>query len=140
MHDAARLLAGSWLPRRRQWVVRLLAAAACLVALAITAFTAAWTATVDFGTSYTVNAATNTVRVVVTAATQLVICLAANPMRDHPRGDRVLRAAARRGRHHPARRGQRPVAAVAAYLLASIPGYALAGFRKDTSGTEAAMK
>ena len=31
----AGLLAGSWLPRRRQWVIRLLAAAACLVALGL---------------------------------------------------------------------------------------------------------
>jgi NADH-quinone oxidoreductase subunit N len=65
----AGLLAGSWLPRRRQWVIQLLAAAACLAAVAATAFTPAGTHTLDFGSSYSIDAATNAVRVVVAAAT-----------------------------------------------------------------------
>ncbi len=77
----AGLLAGSWLPRGRQWLIRAMTAAACLAGLAVAALAATQPAATDFGTSY-----------------------------------------------------------VAGYLLASVPGYALAGFFKDAPGTEAAMK
>lgn len=132
------LLAGSWLPRRRQWAVRLLAAAACLAALAATAFTPAG---LDFGTSYAIDVATGTVRIVVTAATLLVICLSADEIRAHPRETEfyVLLLLAALGTVVLA--GANDLLLLfAAYLLASVPGYALAGFRKDALGTEAAMK
>ena len=128
----AGLLAGSWLPRQRQWPIRLLAVAACLAALASTAFTLAGTATVDFGTSYAIDVATDTVRIVVAAATLLVICLSAEPLRAHPRETEfyVLLQLAALGTIVLA--GANDLLLLfAAYLLASIPGYALAGFGKD---------
>jgi NADH-quinone oxidoreductase subunit N len=137
----AGLLAGSWLPRQRQWAVRLLAAAACLASLAVTAFTPAGAAGLDFGTSYTVDVATDTIRVVVAAATLLVICLSADSIRAHPRETEfyVLLQLAALGTIVLA--GANDLLLLfAAYLLASVPGYALAGFRKDAAGTEAAMK
>src|SRR5712692_7030037 len=118
-----------------------MAAAACLVALATTAFTAAGTQTVDFGTSYAVDVATNTVRVVVAAATLLVICLSAGGMRAHKRETEfyVLLQLAALGTIVLA--GANDLLLLfAGYLLASVPGYALAGFRKDAPGTEAALK
>lgn len=137
----AGLLAGSWLPRRRQWPVRLLAAAACLAALATAAFTTAGSATLDFGASYAVDVATNTVRVVVAAATLLVICLAAEAMRAHPRETEfyVLLQLAALGTIMMAGADDL-LLLFAGYLLASVPGYALAGFGKDAPGTEAALK
>jgi len=137
----AGLLAGSWLPRQRQWPVRLLAAAACLAVLATAVFTAAGSATVDFGTSYAVDVATDTVRIVVAAATLLVICLSAGAMRAHPRETEfyVLLLLAALGTILLA--GANDLLLLfAGYLLASVPGYALAGFGKDASGTEAALK
>ena len=137
----AGLLAGSWLPRHRQWVIQLIAVAACLAALAATAFTAAGAATTDFGTSYAVDVATDTVRVVVAAATRLVICLSGDAGRAHRRETEfyVLLLLAALGTIVLA--GANDLLLLfAAYLLASIPGYALAGFAKDAPGTEAAMK
>ncbi len=137
----AGLLAGSWLPRRRQWAVGLLAAAACLAALVTTAFTSAGTHTVDFGTSYSIDAATNAVRVVVAAATVLVIGLAGDSMRAHARETEfyVLLLLAALGTIMLA--GANDLLLLfAGYLLASVPGYALAGFGKDAPGTEAALK
>ena len=88
--------------------------------------------TVDFGTSYTVDVATNTVRVVVAAATLAVICLSSDAMRAHPRETEfyVLLLLAALGTIVLA--GANDLLLLfAAYLLASIPGYALAGFGKD---------
>ena len=137
----AGLLAGSWLPRRRQWVIRLMAAAACLVALAATAFTAAGTRETDFGTSYAIDVATNTVRVVVAAATLLVIGLSAGTVQAHKRETEfyVLLLLAALGTIVLA--GANDLLLLfAGYLLASVPAYALAGFAKDSPGTEAALK
>jgi NADH-quinone oxidoreductase subunit N len=137
----AGLLTGSWLPRGRQWPVWLLAVAACLAVLTTTAFSSAGSVTVDFGTSYAVDVATDTVRVVVAAATLLVIGLSAEAMRAHPRETEfyVLLQLAALGTIMLA--GANDLLLLfAGYLLASVPGYALAGFRKDAPGTEAAMK
>ncbi len=138
---AAALLAGSWLPRRRQAIIPVLSAAACLAALAVTAFTSAGAATVDFGSSYAIDVATNTIRVVATAATVMVIGLAARPMRAHPRETEfyVLLQLTALGTIELA--GANDLLLLfAGYLLASVPGYALAGFAKDGPGTEAALK
>ena len=137
----AGLLAGSWLPRRRQYWIRLMAATACLGTLAATAFTSAGSVTVDFGSSYAVDVATDTVRVVVAAATLVIICLAGDTVRAHPRETEfyVLLLLAALGTVVLA--GANDLLLLfAGYLLASIPGYALAGFGKDAPGTEAALK
>ncbi len=135
------LLLGSWLPRRRQWVVRLLAVVSCLVGLAATVAAMGAVPELVFGGSYAVDAATNAVRIIVLAVTLLVICLSIETVRGHRRetefyvlvllgalGAIVLVGASDL------------LLLVAAYLLASIPLYALAGFAKDAPGTEAAMK
>jgi NADH-quinone oxidoreductase subunit N len=135
------LLAGSWLPRRRQWVVRLLAAAGCLVALAATSVAMTRPPVIDFGTSYAIDVATNTVRVIVLAATLLVICLSIDTVHSHPRETEfyVLLQLAALGTIALA--GSNDLLMLfAAYLLASIPSYALAGFFKDSLATEAALK
>jgi NADH-quinone oxidoreductase subunit N len=137
----AGLLAGSWLPRDRQWVIRVLAAAACLVGLAAAGLAATHAATADFGTSYTIDVATSTVRVVVLAATLLVLCLSADAIGGHPRETEfyVLLQLAALGAIVLA--GANDLLLLfAGYLLASVPGYALAGYRKDAPGTEAALK
>ena len=135
------LLAGSWLPRRRQWLVRAMAATACLAGLATAGLGATQPATADFGTSYAIDVATSTVRIIVLAATLLIICLSAGFFAAHPRETEfyVLMQLAALGTIVLA--GANDLLLLfAGYLLASIPGYALAGFRKDAPGTEAAMK
>jgi NADH-quinone oxidoreductase subunit N len=137
----AGLLGGSWLPRRRQWIIRVLAIAACLAGLAATGLAAAHAATADFGTSYAIDVATSTVRVVVLAATVLVLCMSAGTIGGHPRETEfcVLVQLAALGTIVLAGADDL-LLLFAGYLLASIPGYALAGFRKDAPGTEAALK
>src|SRR5262249_56251600 len=70
------LLAGSWLPRYRQWAVQALAATACLLALAATPLAATRPDTTDFGTSYAFDTVTSPVRLVLLAAPLLVIAFA----------------------------------------------------------------
>ncbi|MER6913609.1 NADH-quinone oxidoreductase subunit N [Streptomyces sp. NPDC000594] len=135
------LLLGAWLPRRRQWLVGLLAAVAACAGLVAAAVAATRPDTTAFGDAFTVDPVTSTSRVVVLGGLLLVLALTAGPFHAHPReselsvllqlsalGTLVLAGA------------QDLLLLAAAYLLASIPAYALAGFRKDGPGTEAALK
>ena len=133
----AGLLAGSWLPRRRQWLIRALAAAACLAGLAAAGLAATQPATTDFGTSYHIDVGTSTVRIVVLAALLLVLGLSAGPIAAHPRETEfyVLLQLAALGTIVLAGADDL-LLLFAGYLLASIPGYVLAGFAKDAAGTE----
>ena len=81
----AGLLAGSWLPRDRQWLIRAMTAAACLAGLAAAALAATEPATTDFGTSYVIAVATSAVRIIVLAALLLIVCLSAGQVTAHPR-------------------------------------------------------
>jgi NADH-quinone oxidoreductase subunit N len=138
---AAGLLAGSWLPRNRQWLIRAMAAAACLAGLAAAGLAATQSATTDFGTSYHIDVATSTVRIIVLAALLLVLGLSAGPFAAHPRETElyVLLQLAALGTIVLAGAGDL-LLLFAGYLLASVPGYVLAGFAKDAPGTEAALK
>ncbi|HJT02173.1 MAG TPA: NADH-quinone oxidoreductase subunit N [Pseudonocardiaceae bacterium] len=135
------LLLGSWLPRRKQWVVCLLAATACVWGLVAAVAAARRGPQLVFGGSFAVDTATNTGRIIALVATLLVICLSIETVRGHHRetefyvllqlgalGAIVLVGASDL------------LLLVAGYLLASIPLYALAGFVKDAPGTEASMK
>ncbi len=135
------LLVGAWLPRRRQWVVRALAAVACGVGLVATAVAMAGEPVSVFDDSYVVDSATNATRLVVLAGTLLVICLSIDTVAGHKRETEfyVLLQLAALGAVTLAGANDLLLLA-AAYLLASIPGYALAGFRKDSLGVEAALK
>src|SRR4051794_21232044 len=69
------LIAGSFLPRTRQWVARLIAVAALLAAIATGAVAATGASTTVFDGSYAVDGPTGVARIVVAAATLLVIGL-----------------------------------------------------------------
>ncbi|WP_017570183.1 NADH-quinone oxidoreductase subunit N [Nocardiopsis halotolerans] len=134
------LLLGSWTPRHRQGRVRLLAVAALLVALAVTvAFAVAGVG--SHGGGYAVDAATHAVRVAVFAGVLATVLLAADTLDAHPRASEfhVLLLLGALGTVALAGADDLLVLAVA-YLLASIPLYALVGFAKDGAGTEAALK
>ncbi|MGH3776001.1 MAG: NADH-quinone oxidoreductase subunit N [Pseudonocardiaceae bacterium] len=135
------LLLGSWLPRRRQWVVRLLAAVSCVVGLVAAAVAMGADPELVFGGSYAVDTATNAVRIIVLAATLLVICLSIETVDRHRRETEfsVLLLLGALGAIMLVGASDL-LLLVAAYLLASIPLYALAAFAKDAPGTEAAMK
>lgn len=137
----AGLLLGSWLPRRRQYTVAVLSALACLAAATAAVVAAPGPAATAFGGAYALDPLTTTVRLVLSGATLLVTALSLGPLRGHPRESEyhVLVLLTATGSLLLA--GAQDVLLIAAaYLLASIPGYALAGFAKDGPGTEAALK
>jgi NADH-quinone oxidoreductase subunit N len=134
------LLAGSWLPRGRQWPVALLAVAACLAGLVATALAWARPSETVFG-SYAIDPTTNATRVIVLVA----LLLAAGASVDTAAGNRreteywVLLLLGALGAVLMA--GATDLLLLfAAFLLASIPLYALVGWARSAPATEAAMK
>ena len=136
------LLLGSWLPRREQWLVRLLAAVACLVGIVAAAVATTGPPETVFGGSYAVDTATCAVRLIVLSATLLALCVSIDTVAGHHRETEfyVLLQLGALGAVMLAGAADLLLLLVAAYLLASIPLYALAGFAKDAPGTEAALK
>ncbi|GHG02430.1 NADH-quinone oxidoreductase subunit N [Streptomyces albogriseolus] len=135
------LLLGSWLPRARQWIVGLLAALACVGGIVAAAVAAAEPAMTAFGDAFAVDPVTSTSRIVVLSGTLLVLGVSFSPLQRDSRETEfyVLVQLAALGALMMAGT-QDLLLLAAAYLLASIPAYTLAGFRKDGPGTEAALK
>lgn len=135
------LLLGAWLPRSRQWLIGALAGAACTAGIVAAALAAADPVETAFGDSFALDTLTATSRIVILAATLLVLALAMPRIHADPRETEfyVLLQLASAGALMMA--GAQDLLLLAAgYLLASVPAYALAGFRKDGPGTEAALK
>lgn len=134
-------VASGWLPRRRQWAVRLLAAGACVGGLVATALAMLGPPERVFDGSYAIDPATNAARVVVLGAALVVIGLSAEPLRAHPHESEfyVLLLLASAGAI--ALVGADDLLTVfAAYLLASVPSYGLVGLLRDRTGSEASLK
>jgi NADH-quinone oxidoreductase subunit N len=136
------LLAGSWLPRRHQWAVAVLAAAACLAGLAATAVTmATGREQTVFSASFAVDAATGAGRLIVLGALLLILATSVETVRGHKRESEYYVLLLLSAAGTLAMIGASDLLTLfAGYLLASVPAYALAGFAKDASATEAAMK
>ncbi|WP_190853487.1 NADH-quinone oxidoreductase subunit N [Actinomadura sp. RB99] len=134
------LLAGSFLPRARQWIVAVLSIAGLAAGIAAAVVASRRTDMMTFD-AFMLDPVTHVTRIVVLAATLLIIVLAVGPMRGHRRESEfyVLILLAALGTVALGAASDLLVL-VAAYLLASIPGYALAGFGKDAPGTEAGLK
>ncbi|WP_406865099.1 NADH-quinone oxidoreductase subunit N [Streptomyces sp. HUAS MG47] len=135
------VLCGAWLPRRRQWLVGLLAAGAALAGIAAAGVAAAGPDLTAFGEAFTVDPVTSASRVIVLGAVLLVLALCAVPFRAHPREAELYVLVQLSALGALVMAGTQDLLLLAAgYLLASIPAYTLAGFRKDGPGTEAALK
>ncbi len=137
----AALLTGLWLPRQRQWIAHLIVTAALLGSVLLAAFAAGNPERTAFHGTYTVDVTLHAVRVIVPLATVLVLMLSRTVMRGHHRETEyaVLLALASLGSVLLAGASDLLVL-IAAYLLASVPLYALAGFNKDPAGTESSLK
>lgn len=135
------LLAGSWTPRRLQWIVRCVALLSLAAAAVFAAAAMARPATVTPEGVYALDAALHLARVAVPAGAAITILLAAGHVAGHRRESEfyVLVLLAALGTVVMAGASGLLVLA-AGYLLASIPVYALVGFGKDALGTEAALK
>lgn len=139
------LLLGLFLPRRRQWLVRVVAAVA-LVASIVAALVSALVAAGEpagpvFDGVYDVDTATTVARVVAAAATLLMLALAAGELAGSPRETELYTLMLLGTLGTVLLAGADDLLFLgAAYLLASIPLYGLAALTKDGSGTEAALK
>lgn len=135
------LLVGMFLPRTRQWVVSAIASAALVAAIALAAAGAFDADRTVFVESYAIDAGLHVTRIVVFASTLLVIALSRDWVRDHPRETEFVVLLLLASLGTVALAGASDLLLLsAAYLLASVPLYALAGFGKDAAGTEAALK
>jgi NADH-quinone oxidoreductase subunit N len=135
------LLLGSYLPRRRQYLVRLVASAAAGGGLVATAVAATAPGRVVFGTSYSVDTLTSATRAVVLGALLAVLALSVEATRGHPRETEFVVLLQLGALGAVALGGANDLLLLfAAFLLASIPLYALAGWDRSPSGVEAAMK
>ena len=135
------LLLGGWLPRRRQYLVRLLAAGAAVSGLVAAAVAARQPDQVVFGTSYAVDTATHATRVIVLGSVLLALALSVEATRGHPRETEFVVLLQLGALGTVLLGGANDLLlVVAAFLLASIPFYALAGWNATPLGVEAAMK
>jgi NADH-quinone oxidoreductase subunit N len=137
----AGLLLGSYLPRHRQWPVRLLTSLACAGALAATI--AVWSdlPRTVFGGTYAIDVATNAGRAIVLVAVLLTLGVTAGEFRSSPRESELYVLVLLAALGTIVLTGANDLLLlVAGYLLASIPLYAIAGFAKDDLGTEGALK
>lgn len=132
------LLLGSWLPRTRQWLVGALAGGACAAGIVAASMASSTTA---FDGAFAVDPVTATSRIVILGGTLVILALSVVPLRSDPRESEfyVLLQLGALGALMLAG-AQDLLLLAAAYLLASVPSYVLAGFRKDAGGTEAALK
>lgn len=135
------LLLGSFLPRGRQWVVAAVGMAACAAGIGVAALAAGDAPETVYDGTYAIDDGLHAGRIVVLAATILALWLSLEPLRGHHRQAEfhVLTMLAALGAIALAGASDLLLVA-AAYLLASVPLYALTGMRADAPGTEAAMK
>ena len=135
------LLGGSFLPRDRQWVARLVAAVALVAAAIAAAVELPGPAEMAMEGTFTIDIATGVVRVVAALGTLVVLALASDEIGGSPResetyalllfattGTLVLGGA------------DDLLVVVVGFLLASVPLYGLVGIARTPGGAEAAMK
>ncbi|WP_278237379.1 proton-conducting transporter membrane subunit [Isoptericola sp. AK164] len=135
------LLLGLWTPQAAQRRVAVVAAVGCLASALAAAAALAGPARTVFAGTWTVDATTGVVRLAVAAATLGVVVLLRTELAGHPRETEayVLALLVALGADALAAASD-ALLLVAAYLLASVPAYALTAFRQDARGTEAALK
>jgi len=135
------MLLGLFLPRGQQWVVRWVAAG-CLAAAALTGLVAAaYPAGPVFDGVYQVDIGTAVARVAACGASLLLLALAADELAGSARETELYTLIVLATLGTVLLAGADDLLfLVAAYLLASVPLYALAAFARDASGTEAALK
>lgn len=136
------LLTGSFSPRDRQWQARLVALAAIVAALAATGVSIAGRPNrLVYDDGFTLDTATNIARLVVLVSLVLVVGLATDRVRGHPRETEFYVLALTGGLGSILLAGAADLLVlVVAFLLASVPLYALVGWDRDRQGTEATLK
>lgn len=135
------LLLGSWTPQDKQGRVRFVIIAAALASAAAAVVDITEPDRGVFDDSWMIDTTTGVVRITVALATAAAVLISSTSLAGHPRESEayVLMLLAALGAIALAASNDLLMLA-AAYLLASVPLYALAGFAKDSKGVEAALK
>ncbi|WP_299441167.1 NADH-quinone oxidoreductase subunit N [uncultured Phycicoccus sp.] len=134
------LLGGSFTPRRRQWTLRVVAAAA-LVAAVVAALAGASAGGTAFEGAFAVDVATTTARVVGAVATLLVLALAADEVAGDDRESETYALLLFATTGALVLAGARDLLVLlVGFFLASIPLYALVGLGRTARSAEAALK
>ncbi|EYR64506.1 NADH-quinone oxidoreductase subunit N [Actinotalea ferrariae CF5-4] len=138
---AVGLLLGLWTPQHRQGRVRLVALTAALASAAAAVPALLGDDVTVYGGTWVIDEVTGVVRLTVALSTAAVLALSSRSLAGHPRETEayVLMLLGATGAVALAAAGDM-LMLVAAYLVASVPLYALAGFVKDSRGTEATLK
>jgi NADH-quinone oxidoreductase subunit N len=137
----AGLLAGMLSPRRRQWPTALLVAAAALAGIAAAALELRHPARTVFERSYAIDRVLGAGRLVALVALLLTMLLSYEHVRGAKREAELFVLLALGALGAVAMAGANDLLVLmAAYLVASVPLYALTGFAKDALGTEATLK
>ncbi len=135
------LLAGSFTPRTRQWIPRLLTVASLLACVITAAFSLAGPPRRVFADSFAVDTTSGVAALIVAGATLLVIGLGVDELRDTQRESEayVLLLLAGLGTLLLAGAADLLVLVIG-FLLASIPLYALIGLTRTPAAAEATLK
>jgi NADH-quinone oxidoreductase subunit N len=135
------LLGGSFLTRDRQWITRVVAAAALMTAAVAAAIGLIGPAEMAMEGTFTVDVTTGVARIVAVVGTIVVLALASDEIAGSPRESETyaLMLFATTGTLILAGADDLLVVAVG-FLLASIPLYGLIGIARTPRGAEAAMK
>ncbi len=137
----AALLSGSFLPRRRQYVARLIAVAALAVAAGIAAVPAGGGDRLGFDGTYAADTATTAARLLVIGSTLLVIWLGGDELAGRARESETYALLLLSGLGAVVMAGANDLLILAVgYLLGSIPLYALVGLERSAAAAEAALK
>jgi NADH-quinone oxidoreductase subunit N len=135
------LMGGSFLPRTRQWLTRVAAAAVLLVAAALAALDLPGPAQMAMAGTFTVDTTTGVARIVAALGTLVVLALASDEITGTPRESETyaLLLFSTTGTLILAGADDLLVVTVG-FLLASVPLYGLIGIARTPLGAEAAMK
>lgn len=134
------VLVGAWTPRRRQGRVRVLALLAVGVGLVATAVAATKPPGTTFDT-YVLDTTTHAVRATVLVAIALILWWSRDAVAGHPRESEFTALVLLGGLGAVLMSGAGDLMLLfAAFLLASVPLYALAGWARTGTTTEAALK
>ncbi|MDD7934201.1 NADH-quinone oxidoreductase subunit N [Actinomycetospora straminea] len=134
------VLVGAWTPRRRQGRVRVLALLAVGVGVVATVVAATRPPSTTFDT-YVLDTTTHAVRAIVLVAVALILWWSRDAVAAHPRESEFTALVLLGGLGAVLMAGACDLLLLfAAFLLASVPLYALTGWAKSGATTEAALK
>ncbi len=137
----AALIGGSFVPRHRQWIIRIFTAVVLVTTIVAAAIQLRSPATSAFDDSFAVDTATGIARILAASGTLLILAIAADEISDSSRESETYALLLFSTAGTVLLAGANDLLALAVgFLLASIPLYALIGLAQTDAGAEAAMK